>query len=66
MCVYAHLVSLVNLSVYVCMRLHVCVCVSGEGVKECIHGHEVVCVSTADDLHEGFGRAVPRSPSVLF
>lgn len=61
MCVHAHLVSLVSLDVCVAVRA----CVSGEGVKECIHGHEVVCVSTAGDLREGSGRVVPRSPFVL-
>lgn len=58
MCIYAHLVSLVSLKV--------CVCVSQEGVKGCIHGHEVVCVSTTDDLHKGSDRAILRSPFVLF
>ena len=49
------------LNVYICafgyfsysLSPSVCVCVCQErGVKECIHGHEVVCVSTADDLRE--------------
>lgn len=51
MCVHAHLVRLLSVRVCGCA----CACVSGEGVKECIHGHEVVCVSTADDLREGSG-----------
>lgn len=30
-----------------------------DGVKECIHDQEAVCVSTANDLREGFWQTCP-------